>query len=141
MGIGRRVLPEATWICGDLLEVPDMDLGVFDCAISNPPFGAVARSSDAAAYRPRQFEYHAIAAAARVAKRGIFIVPRASIHETHPSQRTADCLRFTHETGIELETTWMDADAWRDQWGGPSPRVTVVSAEFRHPRPRTAIPA
>jgi len=35
----------------------------------------------------------------------------------------------------------MDADAWRDQWGGPRPRVTVVSAEFRHLRPRIKSPA
>lgn len=139
--VGRRVLPEATWICGDLLDVPGMDLGILDCAISNPPFGAVTRSRDTAAYRPRQFEYHAIAAAAQVARRGIFIVPRPSVHEQHPSQRTADCLRFTRETGIELNTTWMDADAWRDQWGGPTPSVTVVSAEFRHLHQRTAIPA
>ncbi|MGW3826591.1 hypothetical protein ACWEAF_30925 [Streptomyces sp. NPDC005071] len=86
--------------------------------------------------RPRRFEYHAIAAAARVAKRGIFIVPRPSIHETYPRQRTTDCLRFTQETGIELETTWMNADAWRDQWGGPTPSVSVVCAEFQHLHPR-----
>ncbi|MFF2206007.1 methyltransferase [Streptomyces sp. NPDC058145] len=135
--VGRRVLPEATWLCHDLLDAADMDLGLFDCAISNPPFGAISRSRDSAAYRPRQFEYHAIATAARVARRGIFIVPRTSVHEEHPSQRTTSCLRFTRETGIELKTTWMDADAWRDQWGGPTPRVTVVSADFHHPGLRT----
>ncbi|MET9134768.1 hypothetical protein [Streptomyces antibioticus] len=44
--VGRRVLPEATWICADVLAVPGLDLGAFDCAISNPPFGRIKRSGD-----------------------------------------------------------------------------------------------
>ncbi|MGW6145848.1 hypothetical protein [Streptomyces sp. NPDC055140] len=108
-------------------------LGLFDRASSNPPFGAVARSCDTSTHRPRKFEYHAITAAARVAKRGIFIVPRASIYDSHPWQRTTDCLRFTHETGIELATTWMHVDAFRDQWGDPTPQVSVAYADFRAP--------
>ncbi|MET8816676.1 methyltransferase [Streptomyces sp. NPDC004549] len=139
--VGRRAVPEATWICGDLLDIPDMKLGVLDCAISNPPFGNIPRSRDTATYRPRQFEYHAIAAAAQVARRGVFIVPRPSVHGKDHSQRTADCLRFTRETGIELETTWMNADAWRDQWGGPTPSVTVVTADFHHLHQPTKIRA
>lgn len=87
------------------------------------------------------FEYHAITAAAQVASRGVFIVPRPSVHERDPFQRTGECLRFTRETGIELETRWMDADARRDQWSGPTPSVAVVTADFRHLHRPTAIPA
>lgn len=40
----RKVMPEANWICADILDLPDqVDQlgGTFDCAISNPPFGSV----------------------------------------------------------------------------------------------------
>ncbi|MGV9814754.1 N-6 DNA methylase [Streptomyces cellulosae] len=131
--VGRRVLPEARWIEGDLLDVPDMGLGEFDIAISNPPFGAIPRSRDAAAYRPRQFEYHAIVTAARVAKRGVFIVPRDSVHGAEPSERTAAYKRFTQATGIRLNRWWGDADEWIDEWGSVRPRVTVTTFD----RPET----
>src|ERR1700727_2619841 len=36
--VGKRVLPEATWIQGDVFQVA---LGHFDSAFSNPPFGAI----------------------------------------------------------------------------------------------------
>lgn len=42
--IGRKILPEARWICGDVFDVPTMDLGGrFDVAVANPPFGRVSR--------------------------------------------------------------------------------------------------
>lgn len=129
--VGQRVLPEARWVRADVLDVPDLDLGLFDSAISNPPFGPLPRSRDAAAYRPRQFEYHVIATAARVAKRGVFIVPRASVHEEHaPARDTEASQRFTAETGIRLGRWWGDTRAWADQWVSVKPNVTVITCQF-----------
>src|SRR6266536_4254922 len=71
--VGRKVLPEATWVCADILDLPSMQLGRFDAVISNPPFGAVARTGDAPGYRGRRFEYHAIAIAAQFARYGVFL--------------------------------------------------------------------
>ncbi|MEM6617579.1 MAG: hypothetical protein AAF619_13740, partial [Pseudomonadota bacterium] len=34
--IGKKMIPEATWICADVFDVLDIELGHFDCAVSNP---------------------------------------------------------------------------------------------------------
>ncbi|MEU6719794.1 hypothetical protein ABZ897_50780 [Nonomuraea sp. NPDC046802] len=38
VAVGQRLLPEATWICGDVFDVLSMGLGRFDTALANPPF-------------------------------------------------------------------------------------------------------
>ena len=47
--VGRRVMPEARWICADVMDLPKMcdDLGMHDVCISNPPFGAIPRTGNA----------------------------------------------------------------------------------------------
>ncbi|TDD34616.1 hypothetical protein E1286_40665 [Nonomuraea terrae] len=49
--VGRRVLPEATWIVGDVFDVSSMGLGMFDCAISKPPSGCTPRGRVGPRYR------------------------------------------------------------------------------------------
>jgi 16S rRNA G1207 methylase RsmC len=47
VAVGRRVLPEAEWICADLFALPADLCGIerdFDVVISNPPFGRTPRS-------------------------------------------------------------------------------------------------
>lgn len=39
VAVGRKVFPEATWICASVTEAT----GFYDCAISNPPFGKTAK--------------------------------------------------------------------------------------------------
>jgi hypothetical protein len=95
--IGRRVMPEAWWICADIMDIPRLlgRLGKFDCAISNPPFGPVLRSGDApGGYRGRRFEYHAIALASLIARRGVFLVPQAAA-----PFRYSGVNQFQHDTG------------------------------------------
>lgn len=36
--VGKKILPEATWIQGSILDIDTEELGRFDCFISNPPF-------------------------------------------------------------------------------------------------------
>jgi hypothetical protein len=36
--VGKKILPEATWIHGSILDIDTEKLGQFDCFISNPPF-------------------------------------------------------------------------------------------------------
>jgi predicted RNA methylase len=74
-----KVMPEATRLCADILDLPDLADqlgGMFDCAISNPPFGPPRRHRNAPGYAGRRFEYHTIAVAARLSRRGVFIVPQ-----------------------------------------------------------------
>lgn len=49
--VGKKVLPGATWICGNVFEILPM-LPLFDSAISNPPFGAMAKNSV-----PKHFQF------------------------------------------------------------------------------------
>jgi predicted RNA methylase len=43
VAVGKKILPEATWIVADVFDLTK-DIGHFDCAISNPPFGAAKKS-------------------------------------------------------------------------------------------------
>jgi len=76
--IGKKLLPHAQWICGDILD-PDFlrSLGHFDFAISNPPFGNI-NSSHRKAYKSGLFEYMVIEAASQIANNSIFIIPQMS---------------------------------------------------------------
>ncbi|MGV9934131.1 methyltransferase [Streptomyces olivaceoviridis] len=104
--VGRRILPEATWICADVLDVPGMNLGPFDCAISNPPFGRIKHSGNTPGYRGPLFEFHVIAVAQTLARRGAFIIPRESapfrIEGGFVDQDSPAYERFHRETGITL---------------------------------------
>lgn len=139
--VGRKVMPEATWICADILDLPDMvdQLGGrFDCAISNPPFGPLPRHRDAPGYSGRRFEYHTIAVAAGLAARGVFIVPQMSApfrYSGRPcfehDQGDAEYARFTAGTGITLTSTCgIDTSFYDGRWRGVCPRVEVVMADF-----------
>src|SRR6185312_13032899 len=52
--VGRKIVPEATWIVGSVFDLPDF--GHFDCAIGNPPFGATPRDAKAPRYSGKDFE-------------------------------------------------------------------------------------
>jgi hypothetical protein len=135
--VGRRVLPEATWICADLLDVPEMGLGRFDTAIANPPFGAIARAGDGPGYRGRRFEYHVIAVAGQIAKWGAFIIPQNSApfrYSGEPyfrEQRDPELDRFEHAAGITLEPSCgIETSIYAEDWHNVRPRVEVVTCAF-----------
>ena len=144
--VGRRVLPEATWICADLLELPGMGLGRFDTAIANPPFGAIARAGAAAGgYRGRRFEYHVIAVASQLAQYGAFIIPQQSApfrYSGQPyfrEQRDPELDRFEHATGITLEPSCgIDTSTYAEDWHNVRPRVEVVTCDFTEHTPASA---
>lgn len=140
--VGRRVLPEARWICADVLDLPSMldELGTFDSALSNPPFGALPRKHRApGAYAGRRFEYHVIALAARMARRGVFVVPQTSAPFAYSGRpcfehdrADAEYRKFTAATGITLQPNCgIDTSVYDGEWAGDvSPRVEVVLADF-----------
>jgi hypothetical protein len=143
--VGKRILPDATWICADVMTIPQMldDLGTFDCAISNPPFGAIPRSGDApGGYRGRRFEYHVIALAALIARRGVFLIPQESASFRFSGRRKFECdngtdpkyteyRKFAATTGIELEhTALLDTTYYELDWHDIKPKVEIVRANF-----------
>lgn len=135
--VGKKILPEATWICADIFDVPDLGLGRFDTAISNPPFGSIKRSGDAPTYTGRRFEYHVIAIAATLAEFGAFIIPQPSApfrYSGEPCYRDArdhECLKFEQQTGIHLgPAAGFDTASYREEWRGVAPRVEVAVCDF-----------
>lgn len=146
--VGRKIVPEATWVCADMFALSGKDLGEFDTAIANPPYGTLTRSGNGAGYAGRRFEYHVIGVAADLARRGVFLIPQTSApfrysgrpcceHDTGDDEYT----RFHVETGIELEPGMgVDTTYYRDQWHGVRPNVEIVTCDFTERRSAT-VPA
>ena len=145
---GRKLLPEATWIRADIFDLPS-DLGRFDCAISNPPFGAVSRNGSGPRYTGRNFEFHAIDIAAELADYGVFIIPQNSAPFAYSGcgdyrERSSEAYaRFSAQTGIILDPNCgIDCDVYRDDWQGVAPSIEIVCSSLRsvqHERQRAPV--
>jgi hypothetical protein len=139
--VGRKVLPEARWIVGDVFDLPS-DLGLFDCAISNPPFGSTDRGGRSAPrYQGRAFEYHVIDVASDLANWGAFIIPQNSAPFTYSGKPAyewrpgSEYEKFQAATGIALGASCgIDCDVYRGDWNGVAPAVEIVTADFAEAR-------
>ncbi|WP_331727462.1 methyltransferase domain-containing protein (plasmid) [Kitasatospora sp. NBC_00374] len=141
--VGRKVLPEARWICADIFDLPE-DLGRFDMVISNPPYGFTERSGDGPGVTSRRFEYHALAVAAEVGRWGVFLIPQQSApfrysgKQRYEEARSAEYEQFERDTGLCLEMGCsIDTSFHLDQWRGVSPATEIVVCDFTR-TPRTA---
>lgn len=136
VAIGRKMLPEATWICGSIFDLPD--LGHFDHAISNPPFGNIKTGGEwKGSYTGSKFEYRMIEVASRIADFGTFIVPQQSSGFRYSGApyferfESREYTKFSEQTGITLEPgVGVDTSVHDDDWHGVSPRVEVACADF-----------
>ncbi|MEF2073513.1 methyltransferase [Consotaella aegiceratis] len=141
--VGRKIVPEATWIQADVFDVLGMDLGRFDCAVSNPPFGRVRRQDGKRAprYTGADFEFHVIDIAAHLARYGVFILPQMSAGFKYSGQPFYDrhkdgkAVEFQKLTGLHFEAgVGVDTTIFRDQWHGVAPICEIVSIEFTAPQ-------
>lgn len=139
--VGRKIFPDATWIEGDVFDLPD--LGHFDIAIANPPFGATKRSGSAPRYTGTTFEYHVIDIASDLADYGVFIIPQNSApfrFSGEPHYREAaskQYAEFSRKTEIELAAgCGVDCEYYRPGWRGVAPKVEIVLADFIEARER-----
>lgn len=135
VAVGRKIIPEATWIEADVLDLPD--LGRFDMAISNPPFGKIKTDHKPPRYKGAEFEYKVIDVAGTIAESGAFILPQGSApfmlsgRQCYERYERPKYLRFRRETGIHLEAgTGFDTSHIRDKWKGVAPLVEICTAEF-----------
>lgn len=142
VAVGRKLLPEARWVQASVFDLPN--LGRFDFAIGNPPFGAINREGkNAPRFRGRQFEYHVIDIASDIADHGTFIIPQGSApfrYSGEPEYTAAagDGYRaFSSRTGIVLgPSCGLDCSETQDQWHGVAPKVEIVLADFTDARTR-----
>lgn len=135
--IGKKLLPDAKWICGDALD-PDIlgSLGRFDFAISNPPHGFV-KSKHREAYSSGEFEYMVIEAASQIASGGAFIIPQMSApfvySGTNDHYYPSDCkaMKFEEKTGIELKfNVGVDTAEYINDWHCVTPICEIVLCDF-----------
>ena len=136
--VGRRIVPDAIWILGDVFDLPD--LGRFDCVISNPPFGATKRTGNGGAYTGRAFEFHVIEIASRLAGYGVFIIPQMSAPFEYSGRNgylkrpSVEHDRFKTATGFEFgPSCGIDTAFYADDWRGVSPKVEIVVCDFEKP--------
>lgn len=142
--IGRKMLPEATWICGSIFDLPT-DLGHFDYAISNPPFGNIRTGGDwKGKYTGSDFEFRTIEIASQIANYGTFIIPQNSAgfrysgaryyehsDNERDSFRAPKYQKFSQQTGIRLDVgCGVDTTFYKDEWHGVSPLVEIACADF-----------
>lgn len=135
--IGKKLVPEANWICADALDILDLGLGHFNVAISNPPFGNIKRSKDAPRYKGKDFEYHVIDIASHIADYGVFILPQGSAgfnysgRHFYERQKTGRAVKFQELTGLHLEAgCGVDTSIYKESWHGVSPICEIVTVEF-----------
>lgn len=143
--VGKKLLPEAEWIHADVLDVLDLDLGHFDSAISNPPFGNIKRNKNAPRYTGKDFEFHVIDIASHLADYGTFIVPQMSAgfnysgRQSYERQKEGKAVKFQEQTGLHFDTgCGVDTAYFIDQWKGVSPMCEIVCIDFTDARPITA---
>lgn len=144
--VGRKILPQARWIEGDVFDLP-ADLGRFDFAIGNPPFGSTKRTGRAPRYTGDKFEYHVIDIASDLADYGVFIVPQMSAPFRYSGQQNYErtehdhCKAFAAQTGIELgHSCGIDTSGYDKQWHGVSVSTEIVTVDFIEAR-KTRQPA
>jgi phospholipid N-methyltransferase len=136
--VGKKLLPQATWIQADVLNLP-ADIGHFDCAISNPPFGNVWSACPAPRVARGPFEYKVIDIASGIADYGVFLIPQGSapfrlsgvrcFEYDHESEAYK---RFMKQTGITLEPNCgIDTSGSVKEWhGGLTVSTEIVLADF-----------
>ena len=139
VAVGRKILPEAKWIEASVFDVLGMDLGHFDIAISNPPFGRVARPEGKRAprYSGAEFEFHVIDIAAHLANYGAFILPQMSSgfsysgSQQYQRHTTGKAVEFQNATGIYLgPNCGIDTAFYQGSWRGVSPICEIVCCDF-----------
>ena len=146
--VGRKLLPDARWINADVFDWRKLDLGRFDIAIGNPPFGRVRRSGNGPRYRGADFEFHIIDIAAELADHGAFIVPQQSAsfqysgRQFYERRSQGKGVDFEKATGFEMEAgVGVDTAIFKDDWKDTSIITEIVCFEFAEVRARRAAEA
>jgi Methyltransferase domain len=142
VAVGRKVLPEATWLVADILDLP-ASLAGFDCVIANPPFGQIKQSRKAPRYSGSEFEYKVIDVASDLARNGVFLLPQSSSPFQFSGRRSYEEIlpdkykRSSEDTSVDLECNCgIDTSFATESWRGVSIVTEIVLADFEEARAR-----
>lgn len=135
--IGKKLIPNAQWICADVFDLKELELKHFDVAISNPPFGNITRSKNSPHYSGKDFEYHVIDIASGIADFGVFILPQSSAGFNYSGKQYYDrhkegkAVKFQEQMKLYFEAgCGVDTSIFKDEWKGVSPICEIVCVEF-----------
>ena len=138
--VGKKILPEAHWVRADVFRLPP-DLGKYDCAIANPPFGTTPTQGASPRYAGPAFEYKVIDIASDRADYGVFLIPQTSApfeysgKQCYSARPNAKYDRFREQTDVELgPSCGIDTSIYQHAWNGVMPIVEIVTADFREAR-------
>lgn len=139
--IGKKLVPEATWICGDITDpILQASLGHFDCAFGNPPFGAIKCNGKAPRYTGADFEYKVMDIASDLADRGTFLIPQGSCQFRYSGPgcyerpEIGKVSKFCEQTSIRMECgVGIDTTAY-EGWKGVNPVCEVANIDFEDAR-------
>ena len=140
--VGRKIVPEATWICGSILD-PEIigSLSGFKQAISNPPFGNITRVGEKVGlkYTGADFEFITIEIASKISKTGTFILPQSSTPFKYSGQRNMETMsspkyeKFRQQTGFEMDfNCGIDTGCYLNDWRGVKPLCEIVHMDFQN---------
>lgn len=141
--VGRKVVPEAHWICGDVFSIglppnfcsfnaQDRRLlfEPFDFAISNPPFGRQRNPLMPIPGSP--IELNVLHIASQLSRCGAFILPQMSCPFKYSGQRNYEPYesnvyrKFRSQSPIDLRCSSIDCSVHLDSWQGVSPSVEIA---------------
>lgn len=139
VAVGKKLLPQAEWICADVFDLPKLGLGHFDGVISNPPFGRSAKiGTKPPRYTGADFDLAVIDLAADHADYGAFIIPQGNAPFKFSRQRnysrntSGKGFDFVEKTGMWLEAgCGVDCDFHRDAWKTVAPSCEIVTIDFQ----------
>lgn len=110
--VGKQVVPEATWVCGSMLDAEVIQsLGRFDEVISNPPYGVIPNGlrSPSLPYNAGLMQYRAAQIAMSLADSGVFIMSQGDLPFAFSGRRNYETTsnaryeRFSQENNIAFE--------------------------------------
>lgn len=114
---GRQVLPNANWICANVLE-PEIAQLEAEVVVSNPPFGRLNRKDTPKTIQSGELHYAVVEVAQQVATSGCFILPAIKRDETG---------RWIVPGHLsDLGPTCIDPRGVQDEWRMASPKVDVA---------------
>lgn len=141
--IGKKIVPEATWICADVFDLAELDLGHFDCVFGNPPFGKNGRTSHKG--KRFDFELSVIDLVSKFANYGAFIIPQTSApfqysgRHCYEDRLTPKAKKFVEQTSLELVAgVGIDTAIFANDWKSTSIITEVVTVDFDEHREREA---
>lgn len=139
--VGRKLLPEATWICGDVFNL-DTLLAIYrpagyTCVISNPPFGKLP-TTQAAKWFSFKGPGHLMAmeVAIRMGQKAVMIAPEVDLpwreqgvpfHTVKDNPSTS--WRKWHKLFPDVEVNSCSIDTSAYEWQGASPKVELFQLE------------